>query len=395
MVRYGGSAASLILMAIGLWLMPGMASATQTSQQVIPLPQGEIRVQTELSTTTPWVREAILIRMQAITPDRFASLAIEPSPLPGFELIPLAAERDYIDTPDGPRTRLRIGLALYALTAGVQKPALPAVHYRLSGGTRERLSLPQPELTVKALPPYVPPTMPVGRVAIHSQVDAPGWPGNWLNKGEMGFWHITLQADAVPAGWLPPLSSQLTASEAIRLLPADSTADQQGVHARVDYRVPFTPLANGRAALPELRLQYFDPHTARLEWVSHRPARPLVLGLPLRLVLAAGLLAFVLWSAHKLSRWTRRRYGQWRERRAALNELMQASNTAGLRTALRRYAAAQHGAANLTLTQWHTQHPGKLPEELFEQLQQASYAGDHALGVEELRSRLHAALSGS
>lgn len=235
-----------------------------------------------ISTTNPWVREQVLITMEVITPDRFASLAIEPPKLPGFEVIPLAGERVRLETAEGERTRLRSGLALFALTPGPQRLRLPHVHYRLDGGTRRLFPLPEPELEVKPLPPYVPPTLPVSRVRIDSTLEG----GGVRLPHELGFWQLRLEADAVPPGWLPPLQRSLVNNSHIRFLPPQSehsaAANVEGVNARVVHRVPFSALGDGRLALPTLRVDYFDPATGRLERAVHQPLRPLVLGIPAR-----------------------------------------------------------------------------------------------------------------
>ena len=187
----------------GTLTLPALAIADRRSApitvEVTPaVSQGSaLSVTPKLSSTRPWVRQQVLITLEVITPDRFASLEIEPPPLPGFEVTDLPGERERIETADGERTRLRAGLALFALTSGAHRLRLPPVHYRLDGGTRRIFTLPEPVLEVKALPPYVPPTLPVGKVSIGSTLETEGL----LRTRELGFWHIQVQADAVPPHW--------------------------------------------------------------------------------------------------------------------------------------------------------------------------------------------------
>jgi len=347
-----------------------------------------LSVTARISSTHPWVREQVLVTLEVITPERFASLEIEPQPLPGFEVIPLPGERDRVETAEGERTRLRAGLALFALTAGSHRLALPPVRYRLEGGTRRLFPLPEPVLEVKALPPYVPPTLPVGRVSIGSRLE----PEGVLGTRALGFWHIGLQADAVPPHWLPPVQRMLVTDEAIRFLPAQSdysaAADSTGLHARAEYRVPFIPLADGRLALPALTVQYFDPSSGRLERVVHRPARPLALGLAARLAAGAVMLALLLWGAPRLWRRGIALWQRQRDRRAALLELSEAADAAALRAALRRYAAAQGGPANLSLSAWQQRYGSKDQTEEIRSLIAASYSGRQDIELHTLRKRL-------
>ena len=341
-----------------------------------------------ISTTRPWVREQVLVTLEVITPDRFAGLVIEPQPLPGFEVIPLAAERERIETADGERTRLRTGLALFALLPGNHKVRLPPVQYRLDGGTRRLFPLPEPVLEVKALPPYVPPTLPVGKLSIGSTLE----PASALQGRELGFWHITVQAESVPTHWLPPLRKILISSDDIRFLPAKSAPsvqpDSTGVHAQRDYHVPFIPQANGRLSLPDLTLQYFDPASGRLERIVHNPARPLVLGTPARVAAGVIILSLLLYGAPKVWRKGVALRRRQRERRAALADLEMAEDAAALRAALRRYAAAAGGSGNLTMSEWQQRFGGTIQSEEITALAVASYDRRQDIDLHALRDRL-------
>ena len=378
----------------GTFTIPALVLADSRSEALTvevsqALSQGEaLRVTPAISTTRPWVREQVLVSLEVITPDPLASLEIEAPLLPGFEVLPLSSERERIDTAQGERTRLRSGLALFSLTPGSHVPSLPLVNYRLDGGTRKRFPLPALELEVRPLPPYVPPTLPVGAVSIESYLE----PRGLLAPRQLGFWHIALRAEAVPPHWLPPLQPLLGSTDDVRLLPprreSSIAADSSGIHARFDYRVPFHPRSDGRVALPELALDYFDPQSGRLERAVHRPPRPLSLGMAARLLLAALLLGVLLWSVPRL--W-RRGVALWRchrERRAALTALSHAEDTAAIRAALRRYAAADGSSGNITLMHWWQRHGGSLTAETMGDLAAASYGGRRDVDLQALRKML-------
>lgn len=378
----------------GTLTLPALAIADRRSApitiEVTPaVSQGvALSVTPKLSSTRPWVRQQVLVSLEVITPDRFASLEIEPPPLPGFEVTALPGERERIETVDGERTRLRAGLALFALTPGAHRLRLPPVHYRLDGGTRRIFTLPEPVLEVKALPPYVPPTLPVGKVSIGSTLETAGL----LRTRELGFWHIQVQADAVPTHWLPPLQRRLVSTEDIRFLPAESDhaaqPDSRGVHARLEHRVPFTAMSNGLLALPELAVDYFDPVTGRLERVVHRPPRALALGIPAQLAAGAIVIVLLLWAAPSLWRRGIALWRRQRERRTALIALSQAADAAALRAALRRYAAADGCSANISLTEWLQRCGGDVQPEDIKTLAFASYGGCNGADLHGLRDRL-------
>lgn len=350
-----------------------------------------VTVSGSVSTTRPWVRQQVLLQLEVFTTDRFASLSIEPPELPGLTLIPLQAERERVDTPRGERTRLRIGLALFPLVAGSQQLRLPPVHYRLDGGTRLRLPLPEPRLEVKPLPIYLPPTLPVGRLQFDSRLETTGL----LSTDEPGLWQIRLRAEGIPPQWLPSLRQQLIADEVLRLLPpqSDTTlhADHTGIWVERSLEVPFAAGSSGIHRLPWLTLDYFDPHSGRLERAEHRPAQPWVVSLPLRLGLAALLLALLAWRGPPLWRGMQRRRRQCRLAGEARQQLATASDSAAIRRALRHYAAALGGTGNLSLHQWQQQFGDEATEPLLQRLSDISYRGERQK-TEDLRQALQQAL---
>lgn len=386
-----------VLSLLLLWLLPLTALAAEVRSDPATVTQAmsqgvALTVTPKISTTRPWVREQVLVMLEVITPDRFASLAIEPQPLPGFEVIPLAGERERIETPEGERTRLRIGLALFALLPGTHKVSLPPVQYRLDGGTRWLFPLPEPILEVKALPPYVPPTLPVGRVDIETALERNGL----LRPGELAILRLRLKAKAMPSHWLPPLYRSLSNNEQVRYYPPQSdysaTTDSSGVNAVAEHRIPLSALGQGRLALPTLKLDYFDPATGRLERTVHQAPRPVVLGFSTQIAIVMLILVGIIWGAPKL--WRRAAWLLYcrRERRAALNDLARAEDATALRAALRRYAAAAGGPSNISLGQLQQQLCGAVKPEMIYTLSEASYAPSHGEELSVLREAILAQL---
>ncbi len=347
-----------------------------------------LRVRHQLSSATPWVRQQVLLTMEVITPEPHASLRLDPPSLPGVEVVPLPPSSEPVQTAAGPRTRLRAGWALFPLAPGAYRLDLPPVHYRLDGGTRRLFPLGPVELAVRPLPPYVPPTMPVGRVALASRLE----PAGLLHKDHLAHWHLTVSAPAVPAPWLPPVLRALKSGPALRYLPAQSvletSPDGSGVHALAEHTVPFRPLADGRLALPQLEVQYFDPDSGRLERVVHVPPRPLVLGIPARWAAVALVATLLAWALPRLWHRGRARWQSRVARRAALAELSRAADAAALRGALRRYLAATGAPANLPLERLQ----GCLPPELLARLTAASYGSAQEVDLPALRNSLLRAL---
>jgi hypothetical protein len=342
-----------------------------------------LQVRQSISTPNPWVRQQVLVLLEVITPESFASLQAEPIAIPGFEVIPLPGSSESVGT----QTRLRAGWALFAVAPGHYRPALPPLRYRLSGGTRRLFPLESAQLEVRALPPYVPPTLPVGRVALSSALE----PGGLLHTGHLAHWKVRLSAPAVPAAWLPPVLRGLASDGAVEFLPAQTAyhaaPDAGGIHARAEHTVPLRPRRDGRLVLPALEVQYFDPDTGRLEWVSHTPPQPLALGSVARWSGVAALLALMAWGLPRVWRRVRRGWQGHRARQAARAELARAADPAAIRAALRRYAAATGSPANLTLDAWRRRHAPDATAELAA-LTAVSYSGEGDADLTALRQRL-------
>lgn len=311
-----------------------------------------ITLATSVSSASVWARQQVIVQVEITTPDRFASLHVDPVDVPGFEAIPLPPSRQHANSGGEARTVLRAGWALFALTAGSRSVALPPIKYRLGGKFQRVYYLPHVQLDVQALPPYLPPVIPVGRVSMTSTLESPGL----LNTGEVAYWNLTLSGDALPPHWLPPVLRQIKPGDRLDILPAESrrtaTPDNKGVHGRTVHQIPVKPLANGWLALPQIRIQYFDPDSGRLVTVAHAPPAAFVLSTAWRFTLGAlfVLLAFVIGA--RLLRYLRGRLHYRRKRREALECLADAQDTPGLRRALAMLADAEDWPGNQSISAW-------------------------------------------
>lgn len=332
-----------------------------------------ISVATRLSSTSPWERQQVVLQLEITTPDTFASLeAADTIQMPGVDVLPLKWEREQQDT----GAVLRLGWVLSARAAGLHNIELPPVRYNLSGRTERVYYFPKMPLHVRPLPPYIPPTMPVGKVAITSSVSRDAM----LKPDELSYWTVSVQGETVSPRNLHPVLRQAESNDRLRFSSADSTRTWQAETQRshVVHRIPFKALANGRLALPELQVQYFDPDTGRLARVGHTPPRPWVLSLAWRVVIAAATSAFTFWLCLRLFRLARRSLQHRRQRNAALAAIHQAADAWQLRQSLEAVSHAEGFPANLTLrdwaAQWRARHrPGPTVDVLVERLSRACY----------------------
>ncbi len=315
-----------------------------------------IRLSHAQSASTVWERQPLRVMVEVQTADQFASLRLdadtEATRLPGFEIVPLPARRNWIDTDGKRRTRLRIGWLLYPLGSGKQTIELPAIDYHLGGNRQHRFYLPALNLQVRPLPPYIPPTLPVGKLSITSTIS----PAGLLRRGELADWTLHMQSDALLPVWFPPVLRQIRTAEQVQFFPARTTRqtrpDSTGLHSQVIHHLPFKPLNNGRVELPTLHFQYFDPDTGRLVDISHTPARPWTLSPLLQILLPLLLLAVL----YRPLRGLWQKANRYRQRnklgRQALHGLASAQSISAILQSLRQFARAEGWPQNTSLSAW-------------------------------------------
>lgn len=293
-----------------------------------------------------WQRERTVLMVEVHSRDRFANLEASLPRIDGVDVQTIPASNEA--GADGQRV-LRIGWALFAYTPGAQTLQLPPIRYHLNGRDVTQWQAPAQTLMVQALPPYLPPTIPVGKVAIESRIE----PAGWLQPDHLAYWHVRLHSDAVSSAQFPPILKQMQGVDGVEILPAkvERAAQANGVF-RLDYQIPFKPQGNGRLALPVLKWHWFDPDSGRLEQVEYQPPRPWVVAWIWRVVLgftASSLLLAGLFIAGKVGS---RHVRQWRSKRKVVQALLQGADLQTVRDAMRACAITHGWSSNFSIGQW-------------------------------------------
>lgn len=299
----------------------------------------------QLEDAQVWQRERTTLTVAVETTDRFATLEASLPRIEGVDVQALPATNEA--GADGKRV-LRLSWQLSAHTPGKQMLQLPTIRYHLNGRDAAQWQPPPQTLEVQALPPYLPPTLPVGNVQIDSRIE----PSGVLQPGHLAYWHIRLHSDTVNTAQFPPILKQMRSS-GVELFPAKvaKPADDNGQY-RLDYHIPFKPHSSGQLDLPTLQWHWFDPDTARLEQVQYTPPRPWVLGWIGRSVMGVFSLLAVLagvWFGVKLAG---KHWRQWRSKQRLLQALQAPDSPQQVRNAMRDCATAHGWAENLSVAQW-------------------------------------------
>ncbi len=252
----------------GAFQLPSLQLGTAHSQPIAinirqPLiKNASIKLDWHISTLSPWQREAVLVRVQLQTSDYAAHIKLDAPEYKQFLLRALKTERQVL--PDG-SYRFDAGWIFYPVDAGSLELDLPPLRYQIAGSDRRRFYLPLQKLQVKALPSYLPPTLPVGRLNAHSQISED-------NEGNKQ-WQLSIKTDALIPYGVPELDAQLAAiSEHDIANVAIKYTQQSGYHDYGDRSLYFLPMPDWLMPFGKnlkLTLRFFDTGSGRLSELSH------------------------------------------------------------------------------------------------------------------------------
>ncbi|MBU0653573.1 MAG: BatD family protein [Gammaproteobacteria bacterium] len=293
-----------------------------------------------------WQRERTLLMVEVQSTDRFATLEASLPRIDGVDAQAIPASNEA--SADGKRI-LRIGWALFPHTPGRQAIQLPTIRYQLNGREAAQWQPPLQTLEVRALPPYLPPTLPVGKVDIESSIE----PSGWLQSDHLAYWHVSLSSDAVTTAQFPPILKQVQVAQGVEVFPAKVAQPTQGGGAfQLEYRIPFKPQGNGRLALPTLHWHWFDPASGRLEQVQHPPPHPWVLGWLWRSALGLVIGVILLAGGWVLGKIASKHWRQWLAKQRVLQALQGNTDPQAVRQAMRECAVAHGWPDNFSSAQW-------------------------------------------
>lgn len=349
----------------------------------------KISLHWSLSSSEAWQREQILVSLKITTPEEYATIKLAKPAVNGFEVNPLPVYRKWIKEKENGQSIITTGWSLLPLKPGKLTIDLPAIEYHLNGVTRRTFYLPKINLTIRPLPSYLPPTIPVGKIEIETSVT----PDGMLKTGELAYWNVSIKSTSLTPYWLPPLLRQVKSDDTIQFYPANSQRstrpDSIGVNGRVEHTVPFKTRKNGTTVLPDLKTLYFDPTTGKLETVIHKNERLISSGTAVRLLAPLTFAAFVLYLSFLLSRYWNKRIRYAKQRQSALSLMRKASTAADLVTGLRQLGSVEGWPSNITLSEWlkHCQDNYKCDNKLEQLLEELSCHYYGSCGQFELHNK--------
>jgi hypothetical protein len=258
--------------AIGTHHLPSLQLGTANSQAItlISIPpvveRSQLKLNWEISKTEAWQREAILVRVQLITSDYSARIKLDD--IEQQQYISKTLHIETIKLPDG-QYKHQSGWVIYPVEAGLQTLALPAIRYQLSGSDRRRFHLPLLDLDIQALPTYLPPTLPIGKLDIDSQIIK--------SDSNKPVWNIQINTNGLIPYGVPGLDSQLSdinkQNVANIKLHSVQHVDYANYGNQYNYEAPLPEWLMPIGQNIQIRLRYFNPDSGRLEEITHNLSR--------------------------------------------------------------------------------------------------------------------------
>lgn len=338
----------------------------------------------------PYEREQFIVHVKVLSTDSTSRLSIDKNPVfEGFSSMPLPFERS--KNKEGVYV-LKIGWALSALKSGDLKLKLPPVEYSVSGVSRKKFFLPLKIINIKALPLYLPPTIPIGKIYIQSELSKNGL----FLSDSIAYWNIKLTGNLNNSYKLPPILRQVKSNSQIKFLPVNSTRSKKVTNnsliSIVNHSIPFKALNSRFLTFPEIQLQYFDPVNGKINTLIHKAKGIFVLSILWRIFFSL-IITFIFIYIFRLSykKWKCFKFSQTKREQAI--QVLQDNKVKNIRKSIRLLIESECWPKNITVTQWGEYWKNKYQvsndfDIFIERLSSCFYSTSEEHNVDRLSSQL-------
>lgn len=341
----------------GTLLIPSLSTKKARSKiKKIHITKGNTEIPIiNISSNQFYERQQIIVHVTVKSNDSTSRLSIKKDQqIKGFESSPLDFQRTTIKSVQGQKKiyHLKVGWAITALKSGQLKLELPPVEYSVSGVSRKQFYFPVKNVSIKSLPSYLPPTIPVGKISIQSKLTHAGL----LTSDSLSYWNIKLSGNINHVHSLPPILRQIKSNNNIKFLPVNSKrsvkTSSNHLISTVNYSIPFKPLGSGHFSLPKIRIQYFNPENGTIKMMTYQSKEFFALNNFWKVVFVILLvLIFIFTFKIIYIKLQRIRFSKLK-RKQAICLLQKADNLDYIRESLRLLAEAEYWPKNITIRKW-------------------------------------------
>ncbi len=342
----------------------GGAIAKSQSINIKPLIRHDIDATPVVRPLQPvyWADQAIILSVDIALVEKRNNVVVNDFELDGFGIRALKPQRLQLETGDVVRLRWM----LLTPHHGIYEIELPSIQQR--GRSRFRFYLPKIRLNIKPVPAYLPATVAVGNLRVHSLlVEEKNEQPSWLLKIENSG-RLPDHVEGVQAF----LESKGIASTDVVI---EQLIDEQSATVSQLYKIkiPDWNLTSSN----ELQLAYFNTTTGRLEYLQH--SLPGYWNIPryarIMIVYIAVLVFFYV--ANRVDKLAQR-VRSWLHFRSTIR---QSSTGNQLRKVLLQNSSSKN------LTEWSDLFQGRVSQQIMEDLNEYCFRLEPHLELEEIKHR--------
>jgi len=367
---------------------PVMLTVTDPIEPKSGLPMPLLTAYSYQPEDTVWARQQVTLRYSIRTTSPYSQFRMQSATSDNMEMKSFVLPATQIDS----TTFLHeLGWSIHPVKHGIVRYEIPPLHYISDGVATHTFYHAPLHLNVTPLPLYVPATMPVGRLYVHT-------PDAWLFSftNSLSEWYFTVSGDGMVASSIPDLSAAWHSHRGLRSYPAVMRQTEHytasGIQTRLDYRLPFKTTSQGLTQFEPATLSYFDPASGRIHTLTLQP--PYVISIRHWVAFIVALIILIL-GYYLLKpfvqslRTTTSRYWLYR---TTLQQLRRVKTACELRLCLRQFAAANGLSDNAPITDWlqtYSSAPTQTVEEMAAKLNVYFYHRTTTTDLTDLISQLY------
>jgi len=328
----------------------GNTSAIQrlTSKSAVDPDTGNtLSLESSISSRNPWVNQQVLINIIITTKNKYIVVEKATSNLATGQLLSLSTQKHQASN----IVQHKTGWAYFPIKSGKQLIELPPLLYKSDGVITHRFYLPLQQLTIQALPLYVPDNFPIGKLSIHAEATPLFFLSNTLQNRR-----ITLKARGISKQQLPRIQNYFRSQAGLLLYPPTvslkQSSDHSGLTSLASLEIPFKASSTGIYRLDDIRLQYFEPVSGRIQTLSYHWPKMFFINPWLLAFIVIFLLLAIGYYFIILFRFLKQVYIKRTALKIARHDLLNAKTPEEIKSAIILISQAENGISNTTLQRW-------------------------------------------
>ena len=315
-----------------------------------------IKVDVDKINTVPWVREQVIIRASIVTDDKNIVLERKNFRKKGIDSYLIPQSTSIVQSNQQTKYKHTIGWSIFFLYKQNKILQLPEIEYLKDSIPKYKFNLSKVNISVKKLPIYISPIIPIGKISLKSQYLAQS---SFLTKpNKTSIIQYQLIGSGVPAKWLPSISqrynlnNQLTIQYSHINTTLNNKVGTSGLNGQKTVDIAFTPLKNGPVPIENIYIQYFDPTLGMLKTLTYKPKTLISLNWFIQIILLLAVIYILLLGLVKLTNIVKQKVISAKHLSLTRKLLLDASKSTDIVLALQQFSLAEGWPINLSLNQW-------------------------------------------